>query len=98
MTRKLNRRQFMRLAALSSAMLPVSCRHLSSARSNISSAPARLFFTSQGKTALINADGTGLRYFDFKVPNQVTWQTGPFLSDGRRVIFLGMEPRRDGPG
>jgi len=46
----------------------------------------------------MNADGTGLRYFDFKVPNQATWQPGPFLSDGRRVIFLSMEPRRDGPG
>ncbi|NOS71582.1 MAG: serine/threonine protein kinase [Verrucomicrobia bacterium] len=60
--------------------------------------PARLFFTSQGRTALINADGTGLRYFDFKVPDQVTWQPGPFLSDGNRVIFLSMEARRDGPG
>jgi Tol biopolymer transport system component len=60
--------------------------------------PARFFFTSQGKTAVLNADGTGLRYFDFKVPQQATWQPGPFLSDGRRVIFLSMEPRRDGPG
>ena len=58
----------------------------------------RLFFTSQGRTALINADGSGLRWFDFKEPNQVTWQPGPFLSDGRRVIFLSMEERRDGPG
>ena len=56
------------------------------------------FFTSQGRTALVNADGSGLRYFDFKVPDQVTWQPGPFLSDGRRVIFLSMETRRDGPG
>jgi TolB protein len=32
------------------------------------------------------------------MPNQVTWQPGPFLSDGRRVIFLSMEARRDGPG
>src|SRR5271157_1189084 len=58
----------------------------------------RLFFTSQGRTALMNADGTGLYYFDFKVPDQVTWQPGPFFSDGRRVIFLSMEQRRDGPG
>jgi Tol biopolymer transport system component len=88
----------MKLAALSSAMVQVSCRHTNLARSHGPSAPPRLFFTSQGKTALINADGTGLRYFDFKVPNQATWQPGPFLSDGRRVIFLSMEPRRDGPG
>ena len=46
----------------------------------------------------MNADGTGLRYFNFNVPNQATWQPGPSLSDGRRVIFLSMEPRRDGPG
>jgi TolB protein len=58
----------------------------------------RLFFVSQGKTALIRADGTQLKYFDFQVPGQATWQPGPSYSDGRRVIFLSMEPRRDGPG
>jgi Tol biopolymer transport system component len=63
-----------------------------------SSHKRRLFFTSQGRTALMNADGTGLHYFDFKVSNQVTWQPGPFFADGRRVIFLSMEQRRDGPG
>ena len=47
---------------------------------------------------MMNADGTGLRYFDFNEPNQVTWQPGPTFSDGRRVIFLSMERRRDGPG
>ncbi len=60
--------------------------------------PRRLFFTSQGRTAVVNEDGTGLRYFDFQVPAQVTWQPGPFLPDGHRVIFLSMEARRDGPG
>lgn len=60
--------------------------------------PARFFFTSQGRTAMMNADGAGLHVFDFKRPDQVTWQPGPFLSDGRRVIFLSMEQRRDGPG
>lgn len=58
----------------------------------------RFFFTSQGKTAIVNADGSGLRYFDFKVPNQATWQPGSCLPDGKRVLFLSMEPRRDGPG
>src|SRR6185295_20401096 len=96
---KINRRQFLILAALSPAMaMSVSCRHPMAARSSRSFTPGRFFFTSQGRTALINADGTGLRYFDFKVPNQAPWQPGPFLSDGRRVIFLSMEPRRDGPG
>lgn len=46
----------------------------------------------------MNSDGTGLRYLDFDVPNQASWQPGPFLSDGHRVILLSMEPRRDGPG
>jgi len=58
----------------------------------------RLFFTSQGRTGLINADGSGLRWFDFKEPDQVTWQPGPFFPDGKRVVFLSMEARRDGPG
>jgi TolB protein len=58
----------------------------------------RLFFTSAGKTCLILADGSELEVLKFDVPKQVTWQPGPFLSDGKRVIFLSMEARRDGPG
>ena len=87
----MNRRQF--LAATSASFLAsVGCRH----RLGATAAP-RLFFTSDGRTAVIRADGSGLHYFDFHVPGQATWQPGPFLSDGR-VIFLSMEPRRDGPG
>ncbi|MBI3414883.1 MAG: PD40 domain-containing protein [Verrucomicrobia bacterium] len=59
---------------------------------------ARFFFVSEGRTALINADGTGLRFLDLNVPNQATWQPADFFSDGRRVLLLSMEPRRDGPG
>src|SRR5262249_52237878 len=55
-------------------------------------------FTSQGKTALVNADGSGLRYLDLERPGQVTWQPGPTFPDGRRVVLLSMEARRDGPG
>ncbi len=58
----------------------------------------RLFFTSAGRTCLIASDGSGFRTFEFDVPNQATWQPGPAFSDGRRVMFLSMEPRRDGPG
>lgn len=61
-------------------------------------AKRRLFFTSGGKTHLVNSDGTGLRTLDLAAPDQVTWQPGPFLSDGRRVVMLSMEARRDGPG
>jgi TolB protein len=59
---------------------------------------ARFLFTSQGKTGLVRADGTDLSYFEFDVPDQASWQPGPFFSDGRRLVFLSMEPRRDGPG
>jgi Tol biopolymer transport system component len=98
MVTELSRRRFMSLgvAAAAIASLP-GCRIADKNRES-AKGQARLFFTSQGRTALINADGTGLRYFDFHVPDQVTWQPGPFLSDGRRVIFLSMETRRDGPG
>jgi Tol biopolymer transport system component len=58
----------------------------------------RLFFTSQGKTAIVNADGSGLKYFNFDKPGQASWQPGGTFPDGRRVILLSMEPRRDGPG
>lgn len=61
-------------------------------------APARLFFVSQGKTVIINADGSGLRPLEFDVPDQATWQPAGFFPDGRRVLLLSMEPRRDGPG
>ena len=58
----------------------------------------RLLFTSQGKTGIVNADGSGLRYFLFDKPGQATWQPGGTFPDGRRILFLSMEPRRDGPG
>jgi Tol biopolymer transport system component len=94
----MNRRRFLALTAATTALIPLSgCRTPDPHRG--SAGPRRgLFFTTQGRTAFINADGSGLRYLDFKIPDQVTWQPGPFLSDGRRVIFLSMEARRDGPG
>ena len=46
----------------------------------------------------MNADGSGLRYLSFDVPNQATWQPAGFFPDGHRVIMLSMEPRKDGPG
>lgn len=58
----------------------------------------RFFFTSQGKTAISNSDGSDLHYLKFDAPGQATWQPGPVFSDGRRVVVLSMEPRRDGEG
>src|SRR5689334_17758819 len=94
----MTRRDLLRLGAMGTVFSVTGCRSFLTT-TGIKAAPQeRLFFTSQGKTAVINADGTGLRYFDFNVPNQATWQPGPFLSDGQRVVFLSMEQRRDGPG
>ncbi len=59
---------------------------------------ARLFFTSHGMTGLINADGTGLEVLKLTVPRQVTWQPVAVFRDGRRVLMMSMEQRRDGPG
>ena len=98
MPTKLNRRRFLALSVAGATTANLAgCRSASKGRGP-AKLPARLFFTTQGRTALINADGTGLRYFDFKIPDQVTWQPGPIFPDGRRVIFLSMEARRDGPG
>ena len=94
----MNRRQFIRWTVAAPAVVVVSGCSSSRASPSAIRRDERLFFTSQGRTAIINADGTGLRYLDFSVPDQITWQPGPFLSDGRRVIFLSMEVRRDGPG
>jgi TolB protein len=91
----LNRREFLGAATVS-VLAATSCRIPSCEPHGRSR--SRFFFTSQGRTAVMNADGSGLRYFDFRKPNQITWQPGPFFSDGRRVIFLSMEQRRDGPG
>lgn len=90
----LQRRQFLQCAAAS------ICAAATSGATPLaeSSRPLRFFFTSQGKTAMMNADGTGLRYLEFEVPNQATWQPAGFFPDGHRVIMLSMEPRLDGPG
>lgn len=93
----MNRRHFLSLSlGASTASLVSGCRHLYTDSQKDRS--GSLFFTSQGRTAWIRADGTGLRYFEFQEPDQVTWQPGPFFQDGRRLIFLSMEERRDGPG
>ena len=62
------------------------------------SPPARILFTSRGRSGIVATDGSGLHYFDFDVPGQATWQPGPSFGDGRRLVMLSMEPRRDGPG
>jgi len=94
----MNRRHFIGSSVAAAAVVALPGCRSSRLSPSATERSRRLFFTSHGRTAVINADGTGLRYFDFNVPGQVTWQPGPFLSDGRRVVFLSMEARRDGPG
>lgn len=100
----LPRRQFLELAALFPAVLPLlAAASEASARErnerSTSSQNGRLFFTSQGKTGLIEAKkGAKTRWLALEKPDQVTWQPSLFLSDGHRVVFLSMEARRDGPG
>ncbi|HOW73945.1 MAG TPA: SUMF1/EgtB/PvdO family nonheme iron enzyme [Phycisphaerae bacterium] len=93
----LNRRQFLIAAAITPTAVSTLVRQ-SMGGAGQTAPQARLLFVSQGKTALVNADGTGLRYLEFTAPNQVTWQPAGFFRDGRRVLLLSMEPRRDGPG
>lgn len=59
---------------------------------------AGFFFTSMGKTGWFDVDAGELKYLSWDMPGQATWQPGAFFEDGRRVIVLSMEPRRDGPG
>jgi TolB protein len=92
------RRRFLATASILPILTVFSRGPQATARGGEASRQARFFFTSQGKMALVNADGTGLRYFHFDKPGQVTWQPGGTFPDGRRVIVLSMEPRRDGPG
>ncbi len=91
---KINRRQFLAAAATGAIAGGLSGQAPAQAAEAL---PGRLSFTSQGKTAVIGADGAGLRYLSFDVPNQATWQPCGFFSDGHRVLLLSMEPRRDGP-
>src|ERR1041384_2030708 len=91
----MRRRRFIEQVTLGSAAVGASgCARFAAEQTR----KERLFFTSAGKTCLIYADGSRFEVLKFDVPEQVTWQPGPFLSDGRRVIFLSMEARRDGPG
>lgn len=91
-TARLSRRAFLIGAGLAPALIAGGAGGESGTR------PPRLFFTSKGETCLVDADGGGLRRLRFDRPGQATWQPGPIFPDGRRVILLSMEPRRDGPG
>jgi len=58
----------------------------------------RILFTSQGHTALVDPDAPVPRYLAFDFPAQETWQPAAAFSDGRWLLLLSMEARRDGSG
>jgi len=92
-----SRREFL----VQSLTIPLVCSSslaLGADESGAASNPLRFFFTSQGKTGLASRNGTELKYLEFEKPDQVTWQPGSCFPDGRHVVVLSMEARRDGPG
>ena len=58
----------------------------------------RILYVSRGRTFLFDTQSGHSREFEFDVPGQVTWQAAGFFPDGHRLLFLSMEPRRDGAG
>jgi len=61
-------------------------------------APPRILFSSRGRTGVVNAAGTGLRFLEFDVPNQVSWQPVSVFPDRRRVILMSVENRETWKG
>ncbi len=94
----LRRRDFLKGLAAGSWFLGASCAGANRSGAERRLSAGRFFFTSAGKTAMMDADSAGLSYLEFSIPDQATWQPGPAFADGRRVILLSMEKRRDGPG
>ena len=96
-----SRRGFLSLAAGTIAVLQTRSI-FANARADVAASPNRFFFTSQGKTALAtlgnDAESPSIRYLELNAPGQATWQPGSMFPDGRHVVLLSMEPRRDGPG
>lgn len=93
----MHRREFLKAMTLAPVCAGAASRITDAAEQGSATRPARFFFVSEGKTVLMNADGTGLRCLELDAPNQATWQPAGFFDDGR-VLMLSMEPRRDGPG
>lgn len=89
----MNRRQFLKHSGWGGLAAAAGCSLIPDGGAE----PERLFFTSSGKTCVINSLGQGFHQLDVSAPGQATWQPAGFLGDGR-VLLLSMEARRDGPG
>jgi len=83
----ITRRQFLTAAALIPLAGAASCHSSKDARRGASRSPARFFFTSQGKTALMNADGTGER----RLTMRGSYNTSPRFGPTGLVAFAGMD-------
>ncbi len=98
-TLPLSRRAFAGSLAAGLGLLPSACRTPRSPTDTVRIDAARtLLFVTDGRSAMIRSDGAGYHEFQFDVPDQVTWQPAGVFPDGRRLLFLSMEARRDGPG
>jgi TolB protein len=62
----------------------------------VQAAPRRLLCVSDGKTLLVNADGSGQRALDLQAPGQATWQAAGILPGGR-ALMLSLAPAKFGP-
>jgi hypothetical protein len=58
--------------------------------------PAQIVCVSDGKTILVNSDGSGQRELRLSVPGQATWQAAGILP-GRRLLMLSLEAAKFGP-
>src|SRR5208282_4357136 len=93
----LRRREFLEMLALSLVPAAWASAEANPPTQRSGAGHRRFFFVSlaglppQAKTGLMGADGTGLRYLNFDVPDQASWQPVLFFADGGRVILLSME-------
>ncbi|MBM3822730.1 MAG: serine/threonine protein kinase [Verrucomicrobia bacterium] len=93
----MHRRDFLLRSGALSVSLAAGCRNASHLKHRSVLRPS-LLFTSAGKTCWVDPLDAQVRPLEFHHPNQATWQPGPMFQDGRRMLVLSMEPRRDGPG
>ncbi len=90
----LDRRQWFQTLTAAS-LLNIHFRQSCAALPN---AAERLFFSSRGRTGMVDLNTLHVKYLELESPGQATWQVSQVLPGGQRLLLLSMEPRRDGPG
>lgn len=97
MSPMLRRREFLEWCAFTTASTVTARAEVNASTLRSGAYHRRFFFVTeaglppQSKSGLMEADGTGLRYLEFDIPNQASWQPVLFLADGRRVMLMSME-------